>query len=415
MAPADRICVYIQTGPADKPMACGIYRSSTKKTTIIRLFAKDQEKLTIYRLEENIKAIRKVIEYAVCNNIPIATTNFKNVLKITGLPIDHSIKYGVYDFNIIIPNAKTSNLSDSVEIIQKVLQILAQSKLQDWQRILADAAPVYQFLENRGVYVNSIKEKPQWSQMTFSGRSKTTSVNIQGFDGTLQLGNPAGGEKDIFVFFDWVAADLNVAARLSNDEVLKSTFSNSDPYTFLSQTLGMERDECKLSLLAAINKLDVDSPLVTEIYKDLGLWMRTAKAQLATTGKLSTILNRVFDIKTSRNGLAVLNGVLQGSIAHAMHIVVRRVWERFSSNFLVETHDSTCFTSPGAASTVESLIEGVVEIMSYPFVDIPGLDDFSFPVKVSIGNKYKQWRPIRIYRDNGVEDVRKAKTVAQEA
>jgi hypothetical protein len=410
----DRVCLYTQFDSHGRPLACGVHRLASRLTKVFQLHAKGTKKVTIYEVNERLAVIKKIVEHAVMAGIPLVTTDFKSNLELLNLPVEPAIHYGAYDLCWGGTTYAGTDFSDVEKYINNGLLRMADAKLCDWQKLTADIAPVYQALQNRGLLLGGLLQYPRWSTQTFSGRSKTSGVNAHGLDGSIMVGNPHGSERDLFVHFDWVSADVNVAGWLSGDETLRSTFVDSDPYTYLENILGLDRAECKLAMLSALNKMDLSSPIITEVFPDLGRWLAVAKDTMANRGWLYTVLGRPFDLKWARNELAVINGVFQGSVAHAMSIVLRQVWERFGANLLFDIHDSLITTCYPVDAARLPLIAGVAEVMTRPFAGrriigagnkaVDGAN-FFFPLKVSIGSSYKQWQPLCVYRESGVHYV----------
>lgn len=407
---AKPICVYVIFDNAGEPIAAGILRKGEKH--LFNLYGKGSD-TTLQEVEDNKAAIAAIINNAVANNIPIITSDFKRILNAFPIEIAQRIDYSVYDL-CWETDCGTKDCKAARAIIDKVLDRLGTTKYRDWQRIYANAAVVYQALENRGVTIGLIHHKPLWAQNTYSGRSKNLQVNIQGQDGNEFLANPSGEDGDVFIYFDWMAADIRVAAALSGDELLNESFKTSDPYTHLEQLLTddfgtISRSECKLQLLQAINSFNFSHPILESVYRQLGVWLRESKRKLDEFGELKSILGRKFQVAKARNQnpLAVQNGVLQGSVAHAMQLTVKRVWDTYGSSLLCEIHDSIAMTSK--PEYVPSMIRGVVDMMTRPFRGVLDSDPF-FPVKVSIGKKFRKWKPIRIYRETGVESIKNERT-----
>ena len=74
---------------------------------------------------------------------------------------------------------------------------------------------------------------------------------------------------------------------------------------------------------------------------------------------------------------------------------------------MAEIHDSIVLTcqrpgGPIERQQLELMIADVADIMTRPFIGILD-DDPYFPVKVSIGDRWRQWRVDRVYRETGVE------------
>lgn len=391
-----------------RPIAVGYTDSTTTEKVIFNIYGKGCG-TTRYEAEQNIKSFAKIMSDEIANDVEIHTTDFKAILNAFRIAQIQGLNYSVYDHCwdcvLNIDSGKSAQ-----KIVSAMLDRLRGAKPTPWKRVFANAAVAYQSIEDRGVTVGYVPAKPIWWQNTYSGRSKNTVVNIQGIDGSDILTHPQFTDNAIFVYFDWLAADLRVAAELSGDEKLLDTFANSDPYTELSRMLTNEtgtysRDDCKLSLLKAINSFDHEHVTVREIFSKVGEWLYESKQKLDTDGYLQSILGRRFYLSKARNNnpLAVLNGMMQGSVAHGMQSVTKRIWDKFGDKLLVEIHDSVAMvTTP---ESLRSTIRDVAKIMTRPFDGLLDNNPY-FPVKVSIGDKFREWKPLKIYRENGVEHVR---------
>ena len=190
---------------------------------------------SIHSIDKNKKLIRKIILAANSQRRPIVLSDFKAHIKAFGLPLDQR-DYHVYDLHL--PDIKpTSTVTKDFEIIRKVLDKISNRKIYDYQRIMAEAAVVYQNLEDIGLDVNFTPQRPIWSQKTFSGRSKTTKFNIQGFVEPYSVTPPDWAEHSLLVHFDWICADIRVASLLSQDKQLLKAFDNSDHYVVMMNEL----------------------------------------------------------------------------------------------------------------------------------------------------------------------------------
>lgn len=361
-------------------------------------------------IDDNKDKIKQLVLKASSRGINVVTNDFKNHLRAFDLPLDLRT-YNVYDLAILPDVKPTDSLAKDTELLKKILERMSKTKIKEWNKLYANAAVVYQDLENRGIWNNFNMEKPIWSQKVYSGRSKTMGFNIQGFTEPHQVLPPGSTEKDVLLHFDWISADIRVAALLSGDRRLEEAFENSDPYTFMMREVNerapkpLDRDECKLFLLQSINSMDFTSIALTQIYPQLGEWIgRCKKVTAEDGGYLETIMGRRFKVANAKNALAVLNGVQQGSVAHAMQNVIRRVWERLGHRLVMEGHDSLVVSCPPDRSEVKATMMAVGQIMLYPF---DGLlpDNPSFPLKVSIGKKWRQWKLGAVFRKSGVEYV----------
>lgn len=356
-------------------------------------------------IRKDLKTVRKIILTANSQRNPIVISDFKAHLIAFELPIDQR-SYHVYDVHF--PDIKpTTTQAKDFEIIRKVLDKMSKRKIHDYQRVIAEAAVVYQDLENAGLVVNQCEESPIWSQKTFSGRSKTTKFNIQGYTEPFTITPPNWSNHVCsLVHFDWVCADIRVAALLSQDQRLLQAFNDTDPYTTMMNELNngsddkITREESKKYLLKSINSMDFTSVALSEVYPRLGSWIRRCKESSADGGYLETIMKRRFRRAHAKNQLAVLNGVMQGSVAHAMQLVIRRIWERLPGRLVAEIHDSLVI-SAGDGKDIRSVIDIVAPIMLHPFQN--ALDSNpAFPFKVSIGKKWKCWKLFETHRVSGV-------------
>ena len=394
-------------GSHNKPACAGILIDG--KTTIYDLFRPNQG--TPYRVcKENVSNIRSFLLKLSERNVRIVCSDFKRVIKDYSLPIDNR-RYSAYDLHLYkqLANIKSvGNQAKDHEIIRRVLDRMGRSEVLPYQNIIANAAVVYSSIEDRGITVNDLPQYPNWSLDTYSGRSKCTGFNIQGHS-TVDLVSVPEMTNVALLHFDWIAADIRVAALLSNDEKLAASFMASDPYTHMCDMINasgsgelISRDECKLALLKAINSMDIGGIVLSKIYPQLGKWITSLKDKMhSENGEVETMLGRKFILSQSKNALAVLNGVMQGSVVHAMQLILRRIWERLGQYILAEIHDSLVMCVPRDPSIIKSVISIVSDIMTHPFRDVISHDPF-FPIKVSIGKKWKDWKLYDTYRSEGV-------------
>jgi hypothetical protein len=254
----------------------------------------------------------------------------------------------------------------------------------------------------------------------FSGRCKTTGFNIQGYDAHDRIRSISAGEHDILLHFDWICADIRIASILSGDKKLQETFDSGDPYNTMMEHMNagspdkLSRSECKQLLLGAINSMDVDNVALQDVFPDLGKWVRKCKRKASENESLETILQRKFRVSAERNRRAILNAAMQGSVAHAMQHTLRRIWDMFPTRIIADIHDSLAMSSGAGRAEIKTMIDNVVGVMLHPFAGLLP-DNPVFPVKVSIGKRWKQWRAIKIYRGNGAEDVTQAVEDEEEA
>lgn len=406
-------CIYVYTlfDPRTKrPRCIGI--KSNGNLVIHDLYRPGAGKI-FKSIQKTEKIIRKLILTANAQERPIVLSDFKSHLSAFKLPLDRRA-YHVYDLHL--PDIKpAADQASDFSLIQKILEKMEARKIYPYQRIMAEAAVVYQDLENAGLIVNYMEKRPIWSQKTYSGRSKTTGFNIQGLSEPLYVTQPGWCENGTLIHFDWICADIRVASLLSQDRKLLSTFDDSDPYTTMMHELNIgsdskiSREESKRYLLKSINSMDFTSVALSEIYPGLGSWIKQCK-DLARDGLyLKTILSRKFRRAQAKNELAMLNGVMQGSVAHAMQLTIRRIWERLPTRLVAEIHDSLVMTAADSKD-IRFVIDIVAPIMMHPFEGI--LDENpAFQFKVSIGKKWKKWKLLEIHRPSGVtRNVQKVQT-----
>lgn len=391
-------CAGIQIG--DKFTSYDLYRPGAGKK--------------IKTINDTIAKIREFLLLSNDREHTIITSNFKKILSAYNIPID-SRHYNVYDVHIdgpTTPIRSTNSQSKDNLLIRKILERMAIGHHYEYQKLISNAAVVYQDLENRGIYINDELFKPEWSMITFSGRSKTTGFNIQGFHEDHIVRSVDSSHNSVLLHFDWIAADIRAASLLSNDKLLIDSFKTSDPYTemvnfFKNNKSGdIDREECKKYLLRSINSMDVSSDAFV-VYQQLGNWICECHAATRKPdGILETLLHRRFKVSRAKNALAVLNGAMQGSVAHAMHSVIRKIWEKIGIYVIAEIHDSIILSVPNDSAIIRSIIDTVVPIMMYPFSGLLS-DNPSFPVRVSVGKKWKKWRLLETHRASGVERVQK--------
>jgi len=366
-------------------------------------------------INDNIKKIRELILNANDTGCQIVTSNFKNIITAFNLPLDDRV-YNVYDIHLDnLNNIKsTNNESKDATLVRKILDKMCCKQPLEYQKLISNAAVVYQDMENRGIIINDTVIFPKWSMLTFSGRSKSTGFNIQGHYEEDKIRSINSDESHVLLHFDWISADIRVASMLSKDQALIDSFVNSDPYTYMMNILNtdnhkLSRDEYKMFLLKSINSMNNNMELEA-IYPNLGKWIdKCYKDTRDSDNYLETIMQRRFKVSKAKNDLAVLNGVMQGSVAHAMHSALRRIWEKLGSSIITEIHDSIVLSIPNDGPVIRSTINIVSPIMMYPFQGLLPSNP-CFPVSVSLGKKWKTWKLLEVHRSGGIERVQRYKT-----
>lgn len=308
-----------------------------------------------------------------------------------GMKLELSTDYDVHNFEIA--GEAGADEKENNQLLAKLIARMRGSKIGEWRKLNANAQSVYQFLENRGVYKDGKEVHPRYSTDTFSGRSRTVGFNIQGATAETDICLDRH-DLDLFVHFDWIAADLRVASILSDDDDLAETFEKTDPYTEMANELGsgFSRSRCKLEFLKSIYSLDVDNPIL-ELYPRFLDWMKSEIEKMMSEGFLRSILGRRFNLGED-NERSVFSGVISGSVAHAMQASITNIYRTFPDNLLTETHDS--ITMACSSRDVRAIITGVKDVMIKPLANFEY--DEIFPLKTYVGRRWKKWRPYREYR-----------------
>ena len=356
------------------------------------LYLKDSKK-NIKDIKSDIEKIRNLILKVNDKKIPIITDCFRNLIDALALPLDIRI-YNVYDMHL---HSKSTSKEENEKVIEQLIDV----KTKKYQKVLSNSSIVYADLENRGLLFNFSKVNPLWSQDTFSGRSKSTGFNIQGFSEVRFIHTISSIDTDILLHFDWICADIRVASIMSSDHNLAKSFKKSDPYTYLMNILNTERqkqgltdrftrEECKIIMLKSINSLDHRSLVFLEAYPELGDWIRS----VSDSDSCDSMLGRTFSVSEEKSRLSVFNGVMQGSVAHAMQNVIRQIWEKLGNKLVCDIHDSIVISCSPERVEIKAIIKLVSEIMLNPFNGLIN-GEHLFPVKVSVG---KKWRSYKVYK-----------------
>jgi hypothetical protein len=278
------------------------------------------------------------------------------------------------------------------------LKFMIKHKLEffkKWQEIRGDAAEVYYKLQERGLRCNYAILKPIYGMDVYSGRTKTTEFNIQGANEGYQIEhiNP---ENSVFVQFDWIAADPRIAGFMSEDEELIGCYNKEDPYAIIMQKLPhLSRKDCKLEFMMAMNALAEDNDLIS-VFPKLKKWISNYKYKLSSGESSRTILGRKFEcdgtLKMMRRSF---NSILQGSVAHAMNLVVKKVDDECGDVIMVEQHDSmTVCLKP---ATLKTHIDKIAEIMYKPFDGILS-NEITMPLTISVGKKWQEYKLLKEVR-----------------
>jgi hypothetical protein len=345
---------------------------------------------SIYDIEQSVKKLNRWMEQSLLQDRVLVVNDFKSILTgfKFGLPRE---ALNVYDVFTPIPKVQLT-FEETSFVINDMLSDIQKQRLRLWQKVAANASVVYESLERQGILVGGLHKFPHWTHRTVSGRSKNTGFNLQGTSANDDISDPCGNNLDYFINFDWRAADIRIAAILSRDKHLNEMSIESDPYLKLSEMLDMPRKDCKIMLLRAINSIDIDNPIF-QLFPDLREWMIAQKEKLDNSQPITSILGRTFF--NAEKPRSAFNSTMQGSIAQAMQLTIRRVWELYF-RLLAETHDS--ITIACARNEVKNTMHTIANIMCRPFEGILNSNPV-FPVRVNIGKEWCKWKPCRLYLD----------------
>lgn len=355
---------YNQNPP--KPLIT--YINDNQNVKVYPLFIRGTKR-TIYDVEQDIKTISKQIDMQTEG---VLLNDAKSHIQTFSLT-----KNDLYQLNPTIP----STLSQEQYLV--VFNAIASNnnKLDKWRLLLGTASRAYISMEEREIYLDETLVHPRYTLDTFSGRSRCHDFNMQGLsDNTMIRTNI----DDLFVCFDWIAADIRAASMLSGDKTLLDSFKTSDPHTMLSKELDVDRAKCKIALMGAIYSLKLDSQIL-ELFPTLREWMRNQLEKLDSDGCLSSPLGRVFRIGKGRDRKSVFNAVIQGTVAHAMQSCLASINELVGKYFFTETHDGIIISC--RAGLIQHVVKAVSDAMIKP---IESLD--TFPFRISIGKSWKKWK-----------------------
>lgn len=293
----------------------------------------------------------------------------------------------------------TGNPASDEELCVKLVSEIEQTQPQMYNLVMARAQSAYYCLEMNGLYLNYTKMYPKWSFDTYSGRSKSTDFNVQGWSYPDKIYQPAIPYNSVLIHFDWICADLRAASILSGDKELNDSFVLSDPYEHLANKAlngcnESTRDHAKLLLLKTINKLDHDNDVVNDVYPGLCGWLSLLLSDIHVHQKSFNILRRPYYLDTNRTDKSLLNAVLQGSVASAVQCVAWEIMKIFPNNLVCDIHDGIVMAAPKDPVIISNIINSVGAIFGRPFNGVFDANPF-FPYKVYIGEYWKKWNLLK--------------------
>lgn len=379
-------CLFDYRRNPPRPLYAVSHDSDTKDVEFYQLY-QPGTKYSLFEVNQNLNKIKSILL-----DKTVVLSDFHSFISAFKLDLNRS--YDVYDLSLP-KEASVLTIPLTKKKLLTQLSTLIKAEPLPWQQILANSQLVYNHLEKVGFYHNGKKCHPIYD-LAYSGRSKCLMHNIQGANAEDAV-HHINDEFDVFVHFDWVAADFRVASLVSNDKYLKESFKTSDPYTAIYKELDSDaitRDQCKIELFKSLYSMNTNEAIL-EYYPTFTEWMAKSSMQIEMDGFSHSILNRKFSLEEDRTIKSVFNAQIQGSVAHAMQNTLFRVFKIYQENILTEIHDSLVLCCKQA--DLKGIIETVANIMLWPFEDV--LDENpKFPLKVSVGTKWKHWKLFKEYR-----------------
>jgi len=165
-----------------------------------------------------------------------------------------------------------------------------------------------------------------------------------------------------------------------------------------------DRKDSKIALLKAINSLNFDSGIFDICYGDLKTWLIECAHKLTEDVPLETLLGRKFVIPKDKTILSGINGVLQGSIAHAMQNTITKVNALFPRHIICDIHDSLVMSCENDRSSILYMINSVKSIMSKPLDGLIDRDIY-FPLRYGIGKKWREYKYSNIQREHEQQET----------
>ncbi len=372
-----------------RPLITGAYDSATSSLKMFVLYLRHTNK-SIYNIEQTAVELNELVSKADT----VMLNDYKQHLVAFGL--GHESNGKVFDIELPEEIGCKDDIKSTRKVIAQVLSRMYRIRPQYWHFVRANAAVVYSCLQRRGVLYGYELRHPTWGRV-YSGRSKSTGFSIQGLGQDHLTGVDS---HKVFLNFDWVSADMRAIAIMSGDQKLNTAFLQSDPYQELADYINvgvdedkLTRDEAKRLMFKSVYSLDSDNPAL-DYYSGFGDWIAMCRSKLQEDGYLKSILGRRFRISKSRTERSVFNATIQGSVAHAMQICLRRVWDIFPDNILTENHDSLVMVCD--PSDTHHMIDEIAKIMIQPFNGILK-NNPQFPLKISVGSGYKKWKSYKRY------------------
>lgn len=343
----------------------------------------------------NFEATKKWLNWHIHNGL--ISNNIGVLLRTFDLDALQSTSVA-FDF-CYSPLQSTGDPALDEKICTELVAEIESVQPQMYNLVMARSQSAYYCLEKNGLMLNYTKVNPKWSFDTYSGRSKSSNFNIQGWSDPDKIYQPSLPYESVLIHFDWVCADLRAASILSNDSELNHSFVESDPYEYLANKAlngcnETTRDHAKLLLLKTINKLDHDNDIVNSVYPGLCGWLSLLLSDIHIHNKSFNILNRPYYLDSGRTDKSLLNAVLQGSVASAIQCVSWNIMQHFPTYFVCDIHDGVVLSVPKDPKTIADVINTVGFMFGRPFCNVLNTNPF-FPYKVYIGELWKKWNLVK--------------------
>lgn len=285
----------------------------------------------------------------------------------------------------------SGNENEQKKALVKLLLRLKNHDDAPWRRVVGEACRVYSRMQTVPVELFGSRVRPIYHVDTVSGRSRATDFPIQSADESYDLSSERGS---LFICLDWIAADLRMAAYMSEDKDLLQSFDDGDPYTHLASTLDVPRDEIKIAMLRAIYSMNSSEP-VLDCYPILQKWIDEQRHMISKRGYSESILGRKFYLHEKRKIETVFNASIQGSVAHAMQATLIEMGKKLPNNLFTEIQDSLILTA--SRNAIKMVVDTASAVMLRPFDGILSSGP-TLPLRVSIGTKWRRWKRFRELR-----------------
>jgi hypothetical protein len=382
-------CYCIITKDGDN-RPCHFYLETQSGKVNFDIYRKNS-KLKLKTAFERVIKAKELITWAAFSDL--RTNNYKDLIDAFDLSLFTCVG-NIRDYGLTSVKTLGSAEKD-LEFSKRLVEYIKTIGDKPYQKLIAGAQQVYSNISRKGLILNYTKMFPNWSWDTFSGRSKCTGFNIQGWSTPDVIYQPDINFNCVQIQFDWICADIRVASILSGDSALNASFNTSDPYTYLSNEItGKDdsvRDEAKLLLLRTINSLDHSNEIITRVFPKLSEWLHKIYNQTRKEKSSSNIVGRSFHLSGTRDEKSILNAIMQGSVASGIQNVLIEINKKFPNYIITDIHDSIVMSVPNDKEIVKMVISEIGPLFLRPFKNILP-DDLVFPYRVSIGTKWKDWK-----------------------